>query len=157
MNPKIIIPIHLENVKDCIFKLYYGNYYVIGMGSNLEYQIKTIQGDIERYISGARSSRDISRLYSIFCNIIRELPDREFKIEILMKDGKPYQLLKRCQTELDEALSDRNCLNTLFIPFLSSRIQTPPIYLKFKAKTPHWINRGIYLNFRKWQYSRWVI
>lgn len=157
MTPKITIPDNLKEVKGCVFKLYYGSYYIIGMGSNLEYQIKTIQGDIDRYLAGVKSAREVSRLYSVFCNFVRELPNREFNIEILMQGNKPYALLQRCQNELDDSLADVHCLNTFFVPFLSSRIQTPPHWLKFKTKTPHWINRGIYLNFRKWQYSRYVI
>lgn len=149
--PKIEIPLYLENIQGCVFKLYYGNYYIVVMGRSLKWQSNMISGDIERCFRG----KSVGALYLSFSKKVSSTPGLEFRFELLFESDNPYQLLKRTQEELDDALSDPYCLNSSFEPYLSSRIQTPPIYSRWKDK--YWINRGHYLNFRKWQYSRYVV
>jgi len=162
MTPKITIPDNLKEVKGCVFKLYYGNHYIVLMCNLLVRQIESIAGDINRFENKVKSSMSAERLYWNFCWYISNHPNEEFKIDILLQSESPYQLLKRCQIEIDESLADELCLNNNIIPFLSRRIQTPKYFWdkvvpKIYGEYKYWINRGHYLNFRKWQYSRYVI
>lgn len=156
---KIIIPDNLLEVKGCVFKLYYGEKYIISMGRSLAWPIKTIQADIDRYSENMDSAKSKERLYWKFCRYVKLAKEREYRIEVLFESENPYQLLQRCQIELDNSKDDTNCLNTFFEPYLSKRIQTAPRYLKgrkYKDGTENisWINRGHYLNFKRWQNNR---
>lgn len=151
MTPKITIPDNLKEVKGCVFKLYYGKYYIIVMGRSLKWQVEMISGDIERSYRG----KSVGDLYNVFSRYVAKFPVHQFSFELLYESENPFNLLVRCQEEIDDSIGDKYCLNSECTPFLSKRIQTPPIYLKWKDK--YWINRGHYLNFRKWQYSRYVI
>ena len=158
----IHIPENLMDVRGCVFKLFYGEHYLIGMCNLLVRQMESIQGDINRFNKNVKSSMSAERLYWNFCWHISKYPGMELKIEVLYQSEKPYQLLKRCQIEIDESLRDELCLNNNLTPFLSRRIQTPKYFWdkvtpKIYGNYPYWINRGHYLNFRKWQYSRYVI
>lgn len=159
MQYKIEIPDGIKDAKACVFKLYYGEKYIISMGRSLAWPIKTIQADIDRYSDNLESAKSHERLYWKFCRLVKLGKEREFKIEVLLESESPYQLLKRCQLELDNSIEDINCLNTFFEPYISKRIQTSTKFLKerkYKDGTLNisWINRGHYLNFRKWKSNR---
>lgn len=156
MTPKITIPDNLKEVKGCVFKLYYGDKYVISMGRTLAWPIKSIQDDIDRYSDNMPSAKSKERLYWKFCQYVKKAKPHEYRIEVLLESESPYQLLKFCQLELDKAKDDINCLNTFFTPYISKRIQTAHKFLKERkysdgTKNVAWINRGHYLNFRHWQ------
>jgi hypothetical protein len=144
-----------------VFKFYYGEKYVIGMGSYLMGAINMIIGDIGRKARGKKSASGESRLFLIFSDYVNLNPGQQFKIEILFQNESAYQILKRCQEELDDAIADANCLNSFFYPFVSKRVQTPKLYwnkmMIRRVDLRYWINRGHYLNYRKWLYSRNVI
>lgn len=150
--PIIIIPDELAKMEYCVFKLYYHDRYVIMMGKRVVRQIEIIQDDMRKYFCGRRDYKDF---YFSLYEYIYNNQGQEFKFELLIHNPSPYQLLKRCQIEFDEAIADTNCLNSNFQPFLSKMIQTPPFYQKRKYE--YWINRGQYLNFRKWQINRHVV
>lgn len=154
----IDIPDNIKEVKGCVFKLSYGKSYIISMGRSLRWPIESIERDINQYILRNDSAEDKRRLYWKFCREVR-MYKRKFNIEVLFESENPYQLLKSCQTELDKAKDDRNCLNTFFEPYISKRIQTASKFLKERKykdgnKNASWINRGHYLNFKRWQHRR---
>jgi hypothetical protein len=147
--PKIVIPYNLVDVEYCVFKLYYADKYIVMMGKTLFRQVEIIRDDLRKYFAGRRDYKDI---YFNLYEYIYNNPNKKFRFEFLLTTENPYRLLQKCQLELDEGVGDTNCLNSNFVPYLSRMIQTPPIYLK--KHYPYWINRGHYLNFRKWQYNR---
>jgi hypothetical protein len=152
--PKIVIPIDLVDVLECVYKLSYGNKYIIVMAKSMYRSVWSINSDIERYDKGVRENTS-DGLYGKFCRYIIDNPNNKFHFEMLLISKNPYKLLQCCQKQLDKSINDSNCLNTSFEPYLSRNIQTPPLYLKGKAKEEkYWINRGYYLNFRKWQINR---
>jgi hypothetical protein len=147
--PKIVIPYNLVDVQGCVFRLYYGDRYIIMMGKTLFRQAEIIRDCMNKYFRGRRDYKDI---YFNLYEYVYNNPDKKFRFELVFTHHNPYLLLKCCQLNLDEAVGDTDCLNSNFVPYLSRMIQTPPIYLK--KHYPYWINRGYYLNFRKWQYNR---
>ena len=148
-------------IGSCVFKFYYGDKYVIGMGNYLKGALDMIIGDIGRRFRGKKSASGESRLFLIFSDYVNNNPGQEFKVEIIFQSNSAYKILKRCQEELDDAIIDPNCLNSFFHPFVSKRVQTPKLYwdemMLRKKDLKYWINRGHYLNYRKWLYSRNVI
>jgi hypothetical protein len=160
-NPKIETDIYY-GIGGCVFKVFYGDKYIISMGKYLKNALDMLNIDI----SGMKNKRDSlfkkdkGGQFIIFSDYVYNNPDHEFKVDILLRSNNPYRLLKRCQVELDDAIADRDCLNSFFIPFLSRKIQCPIKWWSEREKKknkPYWINRGHYLNYRKWLYSRNVI
>ncbi len=142
----IPVPDDIYEMDGCVFKLYYGEKYVIVMGKTLIRQIESIENDISRFTTKNKKS-----LYYRFCRYVKENPGKEFKIELALISDNPYQLLKTAQSLLDIGEKEKGkCLNKHFYPFISKSIQAPREFIK----NPHWISRGHYLNFRSWQKNR---
>lgn len=153
-SPKIIIPIQVVDILESVYKLSYGDKYIVVMAKSVYRSVWSINDDLSRYYNGV-TDRAKDGLYGKFCKYVIDNPDQKFKFDVLLVSKNPYNLLQCCQLQLDKSENDINCLNTSFVPYLSPNIQTPPFYLKGKAKEgKYWINRGYYLNFRKWQYNR---
>src|ERR1019366_2840682 len=149
----IIIPIDVVDIKECVYKLFYGDKYVIIMAQSVWRSIESINADLERYYYGVPKTVK-EGLYGRFCQYVVDTTSQKFLFEVLLESKNPYQLLKCCQLALDKGKGDRNCLSPNSEPYLSYRIQTPPFYLsEYARKEKYWINRGYYLNFRKWQYN----
>lgn len=152
--PKIIIPIYVVDIKACVYKLYYGEYYIIIMSNSIYRSIWSINDDLARYYSYNGQERSKDGLYGKFCKHVLANPKQKFRFEMLFVSDSPYEILKACKLALDSAKEDTYCLNTSYEPFVSKRIQTNPKYLT-KAATEHkyWISRGHYLNYKKWEAS----
>lgn len=139
----IVIPEEIIATKECVFKLWYGDSYIISMAKSLARGIELIHNDLSRFLRNTNKKPDKNNLfYKLYC-FVQDNPDESFFIELTYVGSSPYQLLKHCQIELDKSFGDPNCLNTQSIPYISKSIQT-------KHNT-WWINRGTYLNFRRWQ------
>lgn len=148
--PKIIIPDNLAEIKGNVFKLYYGEKYIVIMGKTLLRQVETIRNDLNRYFKETKLGRTPNNLYFKFYDFIYNTPGLNFNFELILQSEKPYQLLKCCQSELDKGNKDDNCMNMVFEPYINKELQKPLKSRKFIW----WINRGEYLNFRKWQKQR---
>jgi hypothetical protein len=147
-----------------VFKFYYGDKYVVSMGKYLKNSLDMINIDIGgmKHKRNSLFKKDKGGQFIIFADYVYKNEDstKKFNVDVLFRSDNPYQLLKRCQEELDDAIADPNCLNSFFIPFLSRKIQCPVKWWSEREqnkKKPYWINRGHYLNYRKWMYSRYVI
>jgi hypothetical protein len=142
----IPVPDDIYETDGCVFKLHYDGKYIVVMGKTLIRQIESIENDISRFTTKNKKS-----LYYRFCKHVKENPGKEFTIEIVLVSDNPYQLLKTTQSLLDIGVKEkRKCCNKHSKPFISKSIQAP----RNSAKTPHWISRGHYLNFRSWQKKR---
>lgn len=149
MNNKISIGIseELKEVKGCVFKLYYGNRYIISFSNYLEWSLISIQTDINRYLKGTNLERSKKGLYFDLCDYVKSNSHMEFRVEVVAETDKGYQLLKICQQELDKAQYDSYCLNSSFEPYISKDIQRPAN----SRKRIWFINRGSYLNYLRWK------
>lgn len=160
-KPKIETDIYY-GIGGCVFKVSYGGKYIISMGKYLKNALDMLNTDLTgmKFKRNSLFKQDKGGRFIIFADYVYRNPGHEFKVDILLQSGSPYQLLKRCQEELDDAIADPNCLNSFFIPFLSRKIQCPIKWWREREQNknkPYWINRGHYLNYRKWLYSRNVI
>lgn len=148
--PSIVIPPDLVDVQGCVFKLYYGQHYIVLMGKSLFRQVETIRNDIKRYFNETGKGRSVNNIYFRFYSYIHSNPGLKFSYQLIIESDKPYQLLKTCQIELDKSLDDSHCCNMVFEPYINKDLQKPIKSRKFIW----WINRGQYLNFRRWQKNR---
>ena len=151
--PEIVIPIDVVDDEKCLYKLYYREHYIIVMARSVYRSVWSINDDLKRYAIGNTKAKD--GLYGVFCKHVLSNPGGKFRFERITVCDSPYQLLKACQIELDISSKDKLCLNTNTEPYISKRIQTAYKYLTPTAqKNTYWINRGHYLNYKKWQSLR---
>ena len=133
-TPKIDID---YSVKGCVFKLFWGEKYVI-IKCHLLARAKT---NIETSLSYHLKTGMHDKLYEKFFDYIKSHPFYSFSVEILFQSDNPYQLLVHEQIELDKAKQDHNCMNTSFDAYVPKKIQ---------GNRKAWVNRGHYLNFMQW-------
>lgn len=148
--PNIVIPPELVDIQGCVFKLYFGEYYIVLMGKSLFRQVETVRNDINRYFKDTSKGQSVKNLYYHFYKHIYSIRSGKFHFELILESDKPYQLLKCCQQELDRGFEDTYCLNTCYEPYINKDLQKPIKDRKFIW----WINRGQYLNFKRWQSKR---
>ena len=155
-TPYIVIPPDFVDMKKCAFRLYYGEKFVVIVCNSVYRQIEIIRESLAYYIGTKRAY--LKDVYRPLYEYIKDNPGKKFRFELISVNESPYRLLQKSQIAIDEGILNGNCLNLTDTPKVSRYIQAPDLYLsdwekKFKAENK-WINRGHYLNFRKWQYNR---
>jgi hypothetical protein len=131
--------IEYQNINGCVFKLFWGEKYVIVKCKMFARAKTIIEESLGYYIKGTKM-RD--KLYDNFFQYIRTTPFYSFRDEILYKGDNPYHLLKQEQLALYNGEHDVNCMNVRFESYYPKLIQ---------GKEKYWINRGHFLNFKRWQ------
>jgi hypothetical protein len=131
----------LSGINGCVFKLFWGNGYVVIKGKTFLRQRTIIQSSLDLFLR--KGTKD--RHYSKFFEYIKAHTGSSFEVEILYLDENPYQLLINEQTWLEKCKNDINCMNTIFDAYIPKGIQ---------GSRKSWINRGHYLNFKMWQKRR---
>jgi hypothetical protein len=128
-------------VKGCVFKLFWGDAYIIAKCHYFDWYKNTIEQAL--YSHFKKNKPDL--LYNRFFGFIRTHPFYTFRVKILFQSESPYRLLCREQEELEKAQADANCFNTSFEAYVPKGIQ---------GKRKSWISRGTYLNFMMWKKRR---
>lgn len=141
MIPQITPPKLSDLTKGYVYRLWYGEKYLIVKCKTLYWSLKSINTDIERYFKNTKSGRSDNNDNSIFYGHIFANPELEFRMDIILMSDNPYQLLKQEVISLEWS-NDPDCCNKTRLPYIPDDIS--------KMKTGSWINRGHYLNFKKW-------
>ncbi len=126
----------------CVIKLYYATKYVIIKAKNVKSSCQIIQKSLNQYLRGSDAQQDKGNLYIHLFAYIKEHPDKDFKIKIILQDENIYHLLKSEQQELDKARFDKNCLNNNTDAYL-------PLFNE-DTNSYGWVPMNAYLNFKKW-------
>ena len=156
----MIIEVDSE-IESCVYKLWHGPKYLIIKGKNLASSIFLFEkgyayfvgggGGVKLNHTGEKSAEfgkgqqewdGVNSYYYQFYKWIYDNPELKSRVEVLIESNNAYELLKREQIELQNAIRDKNCLNrnvTAYIP-------------KYRAKTKSygWINKGSVLAFKKY-------
>lgn len=159
-----------HDVSSCVFKLFYGKYYVIVKAKTQIVTLTTIENLLAAYIRGGNEPNEEGMYYHLLMFVKRH-PKRKFKVVSLMsnlsdqyankmyldwvgvKNNKPsefiappiysgYELLKFEQEELDKCRKDKYCLNNNAEAYIPDFNQDTEMY--------GWISQGDALNFRNW-------
>lgn len=130
------LPYH--NIKGCVFKLFWGEKFVI-IKCRTYARAKTI---IEQSIFYHLKTGMNDKLYNNFFDYIDNNSDHSFEVEIIYQNNNPYKLLIAEQTELNKAKDNPNCMNVNSEAYIPKGIQ---------GNRKAWINRGHYLNFKNWR------
>lgn len=132
----------------CVYKLHYGNKYLIIKGENLPGSLFFFKKGYAYHVGYNQKESDdkSNKLYIAFYRHIQRHPGLQFNVEIIAT-GTPYQLLKSEQLALDAALKDSRCANSNLEAYI-------PQYRPKNKRYGGWISKGDYLNFRKWVKAR---
>lgn len=146
------------DILSCVYRLWYGEKYVIAKGKNLAGSVFLIQKGLAYFLAGGGKASEHSAagvqgeghkegqgkntFYFQFYSFVKANPGLEWKVEVILESDNGYQLLKREQIELATAMKDKNCLSgnvEAYIP-------------KFRTKTAlygDWIKPAHVLCFKK--------
>jgi hypothetical protein len=142
MAPKIPVTDDLDQTRGYVYKLWYGEMYLIVKCKTLARSIQNLNSDIDRFLKDTKAGRTPENRYFRFYIHIWTHPELDFRIEPILISDNPYQLLKQEVLSLEECEIDPNRCNKDSIPYI------PPTTNQMNKSS--WINRGYYLNFRKW-------
>src|SRR6185503_6497455 len=121
------LPYH--NIKSCVFKLYWGEKFVI-IKCRTYARAKTI---IEQSIFYHLKTGMNDKLYNSFFDYIDTNSEQQFTFEVITEEKNPYLLLIAEQKELNANRDNPNCMNVNTTAYIPKGIQG-------NRKT--WINRG---------------
>lgn len=139
---------NIQNVpfinEHCVYKLYYGDRYIINKCQQLAPSLYMLQNGYANYIAYEVTPFDQkkNKLYLNFYEYIKKHPDLPFRLEILMQSDNPYQILKAEQIALNKAINDKKCLNSELVIYIP----------KWRPETKtwgSWIKNSHMLNFKK--------
>jgi hypothetical protein len=148
-----LTPEDLE-VQACVYKLFCGDRYLIVKGKTLAGSIYLIERGYAAFIAagggtgnrmggiGQKEWDGTNTYYMKFYQFVRHNPTLPIRHEVLLESDNVYILLKTEQLALDEAFSDKKCLNNNITSYI-------PIWRK-KSMSYGWMNRGSVLAFKKY-------
>lgn len=150
-----MIPISDDNfeTESCVYKLYYGDRYVIIKAKSLAGSIYLFEKGYAAFVAGGGGTGNkkagegqkewdgTNTYYFKFYSYIHDNPKQEFMVEVLLETNNGYQLLKKEEQELSKCISDKKCFNsnvTAYIP-------------KFRSKTNSygWLSKRNVADFRR--------
>lgn len=141
--PCVGVKVGQEPFSGYVYKLYYMDKYIVVKCKTLRRSLEMINWDLSRYFRDTEKGATRNNDYYPFYDFIFENEGGELSLEPLFVSNNPYQLLIHETLAMDEARSDENCLNKRpMVPYI------PPKTNQMLCSS--WINRGYYLNFRKW-------
>lgn len=97
-----------KNINECVYRLNYGDKYVIVKGKTLAGSLFFIQKGYG-WFRESIAKKDV--LYLHFYRYIKDNPGKKFRVFVFTKTKNPYFLLKREQQELDKGRYNPNMLN----------------------------------------------
>lgn len=143
-----------QEVESCLYRLYYGDRYIIAKGKTLAGSVFLIEKGYAYFIAGGGGTgrRNLGGVghkegdgkntyYRKFYSYIKKNPALDFRVEVILESNNGYQLLKAEQEELTKAIRDKKLLNnniTAYIP-------------KYRVDTQSygWISRAYVMNFKR--------
>jgi hypothetical protein len=130
----------------CVFKLIYGDRYVIIKCKTLVRAVENINVGLKYFFKNTPKGRNPNDIYFKFYSFVADNPFKSFIVEPFFISENPYELLKTEHIALETAKQDYLCLNSSFEVYI-------PQFTQVNGKKS-WINRGYYLNFKEWVRNR---
>lgn len=148
----IHIPNEYFETESCVYKLYYGDRYVIVKGKTLAGSIYLIEKGYANFISswggagGKEWDDDANLFYKKFYLYIHKHPKLQFKVQVILESNNAYDLLVCEQNEIDACMSKKKCLNSNLYAYIP----------KFRPKTDShgWISKTDVNSFNEFLNNR---
>lgn len=104
----------------CVYKLYYGDRYIINYGKDLAGSLYFLQNGYAYHVAYEQKVTDDkkNKTWIKFYQYIFKNPEKKFRLEVVFKDKSAYQVLKQCQISLDNSIRDKKCLNNNLTPYI---------------------------------------
>lgn len=104
----------------CVYKLYYGDRYIINYGKDLSSSLFFIQNGYAYHLAYDQKEADSkkNKTWIKFYRYIQKNPKLKFELEIVFKNKSAFQVLKQCQISLDNSIGDKKCLNNNLTPYI---------------------------------------
>lgn len=149
----MILPEIDYEVESCVYKIYYGDKYLIVKGKTLSGSVYfLLQNGYSKFLaagggtgnksggSGQKEWEDNNNLYKKFYRWIQN-NSLSFRIEVVLESNNAYQLLKTEQILLNNSIRDKKCLNNNVISYIP----------KYREKTNSygWISKKDVASFRR--------
>lgn len=130
------------DINNCVFKLIYGTKYVIVKAKNVKGTCSAIQKGLNQFMRGSDTQNTKDNLYFHLYQHIKDFPNKEFSIKVLLQDDNIFRLLKYEHQQLEKVRLDKNCLNN----------NTEPYIPLFNEETDQygWIPKTAYMSYRSW-------
>lgn len=107
------VPEMLSELGHTVYKLYYGDRYVVNKGKTLAGSLFLMQKGLGYYLAydHHKESKFEKDYFSAFYEFIRKNPNKAFRVEIVLTSADAYEILKTEQLELNKAMKYKKCLN----------------------------------------------
>lgn len=126
-----------------LYKLYYGNKYIIHKGKTLAGSLFLIQKGYAYFFGYNHQTKDNrNHYYFKFYNYIRKHPGLEYRVELLLQTEDALEILKSEQLELWKTFKDKKCLNNNITSYI-------PVYRE-KTDSYGWISKEQVELFNLW-------
>ncbi len=140
-------------VESCVYRLFYGDRYIIAKGKTLAGSIFLLQKGYAYFlVGGGGSGNELSgeghkeadgknTFYFKFYRFVSKNPHLSSRIELIIESNNGYQLLKNEQIALNKAIRDKKCLNSNIYAYIPQ--------CRSKVGMYGWISKAHYLNFKR--------
>jgi len=137
------LPEMKSEIGHCLFKLYYGNKYIISKGKNLAGTLFLFQKGYA-YFFGYKHKAADNREHHYFkiYNYIRNHPDLQFRVEVIVTNDDCFELLKAEYLELRKCSRDKKCFNRNVSAYIPKFVEKTGLY--------NWIPAEAVDKFNQW-------
>lgn len=142
----MVLPEIDYEVAACIYKLYYGDRYVIIKGKTLAGSIYfVLQNGYSKFLAagggtgrkkggaGQKEWEESNHFYKKFYRWVKK-NSFTFTVEVILESDDAYELLKREQIELNKSIRDKKCLNNNVLAYIPKYREKTGMYGWISAK-----------------------
>jgi hypothetical protein len=140
---ELTIPEMKSDIEHCLFKLYYGNKYIISKAKNLAGTLFLFQKGYAYFFGYDHKAAD-NREHHYFkiYNYIRNHPGEKFRVEVIVSNNDCFELLKAEYLELRKVLRDKKCFNRNVSAYIPKFVEKTGMY--------NWIPATAVDQFNQW-------
>ncbi len=134
-----------KGINNCIYKLFYGDHYVVVKAKHCAGSLRAIQKSLNQYLRGSESQRNpaVNKLYYKFFQYIENNPGQPFSATVFFAEGTDYQALMMEQRYLFASSRDRRCLNARQDAYVCKWNSEKEMF--------NWLSQNAVLNFNRYK------
>lgn len=110
--------INSKNPYPVVFKLYYGDRYIIHKGKYLGFSIQLLQRNYGYFLAYKHDEKKSVDFYTDFYNYITKNDGLNFRVEVIHHNESAFEILKKEHELLNECIKDKKCKNGNVAPYI---------------------------------------
>lgn len=107
-----------DNPIPVVFKLYYGDRYVIHKGKYLGFSLQLLEKNYGYFLAYDHTEKKSVDFYADFYTYIKKNPGLQFKVEVVEHNSSPLSILKKEHELLNDSIRDKKCKNGNVAPYI---------------------------------------